>query len=553
MTRRVPSDRTIQSARTVARLAMAALVLHLVLIQPNHPAALSWRALLLFPLELPVLLLALIALPQTGWGRGLRGVLVALLAVIAAFKAADYAMFTALGRGFNLVADLSLIEAGLRLATGAIGVPRTIAVVVAATGVVAGVVWALWWASGVWARISAPRPVAWGLGALSVLCAGVATAEVGHAMGRWNLPVVPPGAAFTARVGLESLRMARATRADLDAFEEAARSDPYADRRGLLQGIDRDVLIVFVESYGRTSLDTPLFAQTHRGTLHAAEARLDALGLSMRSGFLSAPTRGGQSWLSHATFANGLWIDSQTRYGAVLASGRKTLFHIASEAGFRTAAVMPQITLSWPEAALMGFETVLAARDLGYAGPSFNWVTMPDQFTLAALDRVLRDGQEARPLFAQVALGSSHAPWVPVPEFVAWDKIEDGRVFKDMAEAGDPLDVVWRDTDRVRDQYRMAVDYALRVVFDYAARHAQDPPLIFVVGDHQAASFVALDDRPDIPVHVIGPEALVSATGAWGWTAGLVPGDTVAVRSMAAMRDMILKAFSPATEAGGDA
>jgi hypothetical protein len=51
----------------------------------------------------------------------------------------------------------------------------------------------------------------------------------------------------------------------------------------------------------------------------------------------------------------------------------------------------------------------------------------------------------------------------------------------------------------------------LRVVFDYAARHAADPPLIFVVGDHQAAGFVALDERPDVPVHVIGPEALVDA------------------------------------------
>jgi hypothetical protein len=37
---------------------------------------------------------------------------------------------------------------------------------------------------------------------------------------------------------------------------------------------------------------------------------------------------------------------------------------------------------------------------------------------------------------------------------------------------GDPPDVVWRDRDRVRDQYRQAVDYALTVVFDYAARHA---------------------------------------------------------------------------------
>ena len=115
-----------------------------------------------------------------------------------------------------------------------------------------------------------------------------------------------------------------------------------------MRGIDRDVLIVFVESYGRTEpRHTALMPKTHRATLTEAEARLGALGLEMRSGLLSAPTRGGQSWLSHATFANGLWIADQTSYAAALASNRRSLFHIASDAGFRTAAVMPQITLDW--------------------------------------------------------------------------------------------------------------------------------------------------------------------------------------------------------------
>ena len=535
-----------------ARLVFAALVFHLLLIQPNHPAAMTWQALLVFPLELPAILLGLIALPQAGWSRIARGALVAVLMLIALLKAADYAMFTALGRGFNPVADLPLIEAGLRLATGAIGPVLTFGALLAASVVIACVGGALWWASGVWARIAAPPFLARGMAAASILFAGVAAAEIGHAMGRWSLPVAPPGAAFTARVGLERIEMARETLAELRAFEAAAAQDPHAAREGLLRGLDRDVLVVFVESYGRTSFDTPLYAETHRATLRAAEARLGALGLSMRSGFLSAPTRGGQSWLSHATFANGLWIADQTSHGALLASGRRSLFHIASDAGFRTAAVMPQITLDWPESALMGFETVLAARDLGYGGRPFNWVTMPDQFTFAAMDRLLRDGRDDRPLFAQIALGSSHAPWVPVPELVAWEEIGDGRIFNAMARAGDPPDVVWRDRDRVREQYRRAVDYALRVVVDYAARHAADPPLIFVVGDHQPAGFVALDDRPDVPVHVIGPERLVSAASGWGWTEGLVPDDSVEVLSMARMRDLILDAYSGAPERGAD-
>ena len=536
----------------LSRLGLAALILHVVLVQPNHPDAMTWAALFVFPLELPVVLLGLAALPAARWGVVARSVLVAVLTVIAILKAADLAMFTALGRGFNPVADLPLIPAGLRLATGAMGPALTLGAVLAALLTAGLVAWAVWWATAVWARIAAPRPVAGGLATAAILSAGVATAQVGAAMGHWSLPVSPPGAAFTARVGVERIGMARKTLADLRAFKAAAAEDPFADRADLLAGIDRDVLIVFVESYGRTSLDTPLYADTHRATLRQGQARLDAAGLSMRSGLLRAPTRGGQSWLSHATFANGLWIADQTRYGAALASTRQSLFHLAADAGFHTAAVMPQITLEWPEATRMGFETILAAEDLGYAGPAFNWVTMPDQFTLAALDRLLREQTADRPLFAQIALGSSHAPWVPVPDLVAWEAIEDGTIFAPMAQAGDPPDVVWRDHDRVRDQYRRAVDYALRVVLDYAARHAEDPPLIFVVGDHQAASFVAQDERPDVPVHLIGPEALVAAAENWGWTRGLIPRDTAEVRSMARMRDMILEAYSRPVSKGAD-
>ncbi|BDW85717.1 sulfatase-like hydrolase/transferase [Roseicyclus marinus] len=532
--------------RPALRLVLAALVLHLVLIQPNHPAAMTWGALVLFPLELPVIVLGLMAIGPGRWGRALRALLVAALVVIATLKAADFAMFTALARGFNPVADMALVEAGLRLLTGAIGLAATVLAGIAALVAVGLVAWLLWWASGVWAGVAVARPaLRGGLAAMGILAAGVASAEIGAAMGRWSLPFDPPGAAFTARVGVERWQSGRATLADLRAFEAAAAQDPWAGTGRRLDLIDRDVIVVFVESYGRTSLDTPFFAGLHRATLEAGEADLAARGLAMASGLVASPTRGGQSWLAHATLANGLWIDGQTRYGAALASGRQTLFHLARDAGFHTAAVMPQITLDWPESAVMGFETVLAAADLGYGGRNFNWVTMPDQFTYAAMDRLLGDSREdARHLFVQVATGSSHAPWVPVPEMVDWDEIGDGRIFDEMAAAGDPPDVVWRDRDRVRAQYRLAVDYALQAVLGYAARHAEDPPLMIVLGDHQAAGFVALDERPDVPIHVIGPAHLVARAAEWGLSPGLLPQDDLQVIPMDRLRDLILGAFS---------
>jgi energy-converting hydrogenase Eha subunit A len=531
------------TVRGVARLLAAALVLHLVLIQPNHPAAATWGALAVFPLELPVILLALAALGRGAAGTAFRIALVPVLVTIAALKAADFAAFTALSRGFNPVADIPLVDASVRLLAGTVGPLATTGIIAALLLIMGLVAAALWWATGVWTRIGLPARAARLSGAAAVLAAGVAAAEIAEASRLWSPPVAIPGAAFTARVGIERVEMAARTVVELRAFRAAAAADPFATEGPLLDALDRDVMIVFVESYGRTSIDTPFFAEVHRDTLVRAEARLADLGLAMRSGFVASPTRGGQSWLAHATLANGLRIDDQTRYGAIIASGRETLFHIAARSGFRTAAVMPAITLDWPESTRMGFETVLAAKDLGYRGQPFNWVTMPDQFTLAALDRLLRAGSDPRPLFVQVALVSSHAPWVPVPELLDWDSLGDGTVFDEVATSGDPPDVVWRDTDRVRAQYRLAIDYALETVFDYAARQAGDPPLMLIIGDHQAAGFIALDERPDVPAHLVGPPDLVAKAAAWGWTPGLIPDATVPL-PMEALRDLFIRTFS---------
>ncbi|MBD3766026.1 MAG: sulfatase, partial [Rhodobacterales bacterium] len=100
------------------RPVLAALLLHLVLIQPYHPEAMTWAALTALPLELPAILLALVAAGPGRAGRVLRAALVAALTTIAVLKAADAAMFAALSRSFNPVADLPLVAAGLNLLAG---------------------------------------------------------------------------------------------------------------------------------------------------------------------------------------------------------------------------------------------------------------------------------------------------------------------------------------------------------------------------------------------------------------------------------------------------
>jgi hypothetical protein len=201
---------------------------------------------------------------------------------------------------------------------------------------------------------------------------------------------------------------------------------------------------------------------------------------------------------------------------------------------------MPAITMPWPEGRRLGFDTVLSAADLGYRGKAFNWVTMPDQFTLAAFDRLVPRGN----LLAQIALVSSHAPWTPVPDLLPWEAVADGTEFDVMANSGDSPQVVWRDRDRVRDQYRQSIDYTLRTVMSWAARQGNDPPLMIILGDHPPAAFVSLIDSRDVPVHVIGPPDLVARFDAFGWPPGLIPDPTTPALPMEAFRDRFLAAFT---------
>lgn len=534
-----------------AGLVISAAILYFVLALPNHPAALAWDILLVFPLELPVILITLAVLPvQSRLASVIRWAVVAFLALVSLFKLADFSTFSTYNRGFNPLVDMHLIPAAWNLATGSVGVVLAALAVVALVVLFAGLVWAMWWATGQFTRLE-PPVILRQVGAIAVVpCAVLAAAEIGNAMRAWVLPFDVPGAAFTTRVAVERVDMLSETVVRLRNFRAAAQDDPFADAAPLLDRIGaRDVFLTYIESYGGASLTNPRYAPTHLATLERIEADLGRRGLAMRSGWLEAPIIGGQSWLSHATLAKGLWIPDHRTYGAALVSGRKSLFHLAQENGFETVAVMPAITLDWPESEFMGFDRVFAAKDLGYRGLPFNWVTMPDQFTLAAVDRLVRtpsDGAARRPVFAQVALISSHAPWTPVPDLVAWQDIGDGAIFNAVAQSGDPPEVVWRDRDRVRDQFRQAVDYSLRTVGDYAARLADDPPLMIVLGDHPPALFVSEDEAMTVPVHVIGPPDLVDRFAGWGWREGMVPDAATPPMRMDRFRNRFLSTFSRA-------
>lgn len=532
--------------RALILIASAGLML-CVLALPNHPGQMSLSGLAYWPIELSVLLFAMLALGQM---RGVASGLALALVTVTVLKLADMASFATYNRAFNPVSDLFLVEAGMDLLSDSIGTVRTVLVAFGAFVAVAILFTLLRGGLKAWQRVMLPAParVLALAGALST--SGWAVADTGHHLGYWSFEQSPPGSARTIRVAVARIGDARETVAELARFKRAVQDDPMRDIPGVfdrLQG--RDVLMIWIESYGRASFDNPDYAGTHTATLRAAEAELGDMGLAMKSGWLTSPTSGGQSWLAHGALNSGLWTSDNARYRAMIASGQKWLFHFAKDAGYRTAAVMPAITMAWPESAAMGFDLVFEAEDIPYEGEPFNWVTMPDQFTLAAYDDLL--SEDPRPDFVQIALISSHAPWTPVPRMLPWEAIGDGSEFNEMAVQGPSPRELWKDRDAVRDAYRRSVDYSLQAVFSHVARLGDAAPLVIVAGDHQAAGFVAGTDDKDVPVHMIAPPQVLARIAAWGWTEGLIPSADTPARRMDSFRNDFIEAFTSMQKIAG--
>jgi hypothetical protein len=193
------------------------------------------------------------------------------------------------------------------------------------------------------------------------------------------------------------------------------------------------------------------------------------------------------------------------------------------------------------------YDQVYDRRNVGYAGPRFSYASMPDQYTLAALQRLELEQPNRAPVMAEIDLVSSHFPWAPLPRLVDWSRVGDGSVFDPMPAEGESPEEVWRDPDLVKAAYAESVAYSLDAVTSFVQQlHDRDLVLV-VLGDHQPARIVAGEGvSHDVPVSIIAADpAVMDRAADWGWQAGLRPDAGAPVWPMDAFRDRFLTAYGP--------
>jgi len=504
----------------------------------------------LLALEAAILTAAFLLLPASLWTRLAAWACGFLVVVVSVLELGDTTARMSLARPLNLYLDIQLLSAVANLLRGTLG--AFVGTLVLAGGLIALLsVGAL---LGFLLSTLHPEPARRRQSIAGAVALGIVLAAV---PARW---LHPSGVALglpAVQLAREQVRHVRSMMQENDRFtaEMAAAPDRYSGTPGLLDGLDgRDVILAFVESYGISALNDDRYAPTILPRLASMLESFEDAGLYVVTGQLVAPSQGGMSWLGHGSILSGLWLENQLRYDLLLASDRQTLVDDFEAAGYRTTALMPAITMAWPEGERFGYERIYAWQDIAYAGPPLNWVTMPDQFTWSYLERTIR-GLDDRPLFAEVGLISSHAPWTPIlPVLEDWESIGDGEVFAPFADAGETPEELWRDGDRVREHYALAVGYAIDAMASYAARYVDDNTVLIALGDHQPAPLITGDDASRaVPVHVIArdPDVLEPFLR-WDFLPGALPPERDGEgRRMDTFRDWFVNAYSGSATEGG--
>ncbi|HEY2206154.1 MAG TPA: sulfatase [Pseudonocardia sp.] len=523
---------------------LAALLVFVALLAPNEFDRFTVGAFLRIPVELLVAAALFLVLPATARRvvALLAGLVLALLTILTLL---DISFFGTLDRPFDPVFDWSLLEDAAGFVRDSLGrsgeIAAEVAVVLLAVAVLVLLPLSVLRVSRVVARHrkASARAVA-GLAAVWLFCA-VFDARL--------VPGLPLAAANTASLAYGRVEQVDAGLNDRTAFAAQLRSDAFQNTPGdqLLPALrGKDVVLAFVESYGRSAVQDPRIAPKVDALLADGDRRLAAAGYSSRSAFLTSPTYGGGSWLAHSTLLSGLWIDNQQRFTALEASNRLTLTRAFARASWRTVGIMPGVTEPWPEAPFYGYDKVYASWDLGYHGPPFSWATMPDQYTLLAFQRAERQEPQRPSLMAQIVLVSSHAPWSPLPHPVGWADVGDGSIYNGEATGNAlPRAILGRDPTRVRNDYRDSIEYSLNSLISYVETFGDDRLVLVFLGDHQPASVVTGQHaNRDVPITIVARDrSVLDRISGWGWQEGLKPGPQAPVWRMDAFRDRFLTAF----------
>jgi len=305
-----------------------------------------------------------------------------------------------------------------------------------------------------------------------------------------------------------------------------------------------DVLLLFVESYGAVTYETPAVADglvSSRADLRSAVAETER---EVVTAYVESPTFGGSSWLAHLSLISGVEVRDQYAYTSLMASSRETMITNFARRGYRTVALLPGMRQAWPEGAFYHYDQIYGRDLLDYRGPEFGWWSIPDQYALAKLDALERNRLSRKPLFVVFPTSTTHAPFGPVAPYQPdWSRMLASDAF---AKADVERSMAARpDLTNLRPSYTHAMAYEYATIAGYLRQHPRDNMIVVALGDHQPAAAVSGRGASwSVPVHVFGRRGpILDRLIEEGFRVGLDP-HRPPIGPMHTLTPMLLEAFS---------
>jgi phosphatidylglycerophosphate synthase len=514
------------------------------LVAPDRPSALTLTAFLRIPLEGLALVALVLVLPVRA-RRVLAGLLGLTLGLVVILKMLDVGFFMTFERPFDPIGDSGYASIGMETLSAAVGKTEAklvaVGLVVATLVVLTGTTLSMLRLSAVAARNPrfSLRAVA-ALGAVWVIC---------WLFGAQLVSRSPIASTSSAALIVREVHTVQADIHDKGVFAKEIKHDRfrYTPASKLLSALrGKDVILDFVESYGKVSVENSSFAPAIDGVLEQGTRQLQASGFSARTAFLTSSTFGGVSWLAHSTLQSGVWANSQLRYNQLVGTDRFTLSAAFKRAGWRTVADSPADDRVWADGkAFYHYDAIYDRGNVGYHGPSYTYATMPDQYLYLGLQRLELEKRKRPPIFAEVDSVSSHMPWNQIPQMIPWNQVGDGSIFKREPTEKNLDGGFWITPKRVRAAYAHSIEYSLNALVSYVQHYGRKNLVLIVVGDEQPLPIVSGEGAShDVPISIIAHDPKVlDQINSWGWRAGLRPSPRAPVWPMSAFRDRFLTAY----------
>ena len=326
---------------------LAVLLAWAALVAPDQPSRLTPSAFMRVPVEGLILIALALVLPATA-RRLLAWIVGPALGLVVIVKILNFGFFTTFDRPFDPVGDWSYTGIGIETLRDSVG--PTGANLAVAGAAVLGVAFFVLTTLAVLrlTRVAAVHrrrslQVVTALGLVWLLC---------WVSGAQLVSDAPIASASAAGLAIDEVRAVQAGLHDNEIFAAEIRRDRFRGTPGdqLLTGLHgKDVILAFVESYGKGAVQGSSFSPGVNAALDQGTRRLQAAGFSSRSAFLTSSTFGGASWLAHSTMHSGLWVNSQRRYYQLVKTDRFTLSRAFKRAGWRTVDDVPSNNREWPQ------------------------------------------------------------------------------------------------------------------------------------------------------------------------------------------------------------